>query len=140
MRIKVLVFVLLLACGIALPLCAQGPGGPPAPPSPEQQLQRLDEKLALTDDQKTQVLQILTERSDAMKTLMEDQSASMPDKFSEMIKLRDASNSRIRELLNPDQQATFDKMVAEEAARMGHGPGNGPTDGPPDGSGPPPEM
>jgi len=132
----------LLLCAMVVPLCAQGPGGPPPPmpERPEQELKRLDKKLKLNDEQKTKVLAILRERSSAIKALMDDHDTSMSEKFPQMANLWDTSNSRIRDLLTTDQQATFDKLLAEEASRREQVPPDGPPNGPPDAGAPPPRQ
>ena len=142
MRWTVLFSGTLLLCAMVVPLCAQGPGGPPPPrpERPEQELRRLNKKLKLNDEQKTKVMVILRERSSGIKALMDDQDTSMSEKFPQMAKLWDTGNSRIRDLLTPDQRATFDKLLAEEASRREHGPPDGPSNGPPEAGAPPPPQ
>jgi len=142
MRWTVLFFGTLLLCAMVVPLCAQGPGGPPPPrpERPEQELRRLNKKLKLNDEQKTKVMVILRERSSGIKALMDDQDTSMSEKFPQMAKLWDTGNSRIRDLLTPDQRATFDKLLAEEASRRERRRRDGPSNGPPDVGAPPPPQ
>ncbi len=85
------------------------------------------------------MLPILAERGAAIKALIEDEDTAMADKFRRMMKLRDASNGRIRALLTESQQPIFDKMLADEMRRRESGPGDGPMGPPPDGGGPPPQ-
>lgn len=97
-----------------------------SPPTPERIMARMDQKLHFTDDQKTKVLVILREETVRMKTQWKDSAC----KFDA---LREDGANRIRAVLDPAQQATFDAMKRdfEKRRRQGCPP-------PPDGSAPPP--
>lgn len=138
----VLAFAILATLAIARAGMAQGPAGSPpmvARQSPEQELKRLDKRLKFSDEQKPKIFAIITGRSSAIKTLMEDQDMPMADKFPRMMELMDASNAHIRELLTEAQRPTFDKMLADDMKRREQDAGDGPMGPPPDGVGPPPQ-
>lgn len=88
--------------------------------SPERQLQRLNENLNLTDDQKSQIKPILEDRQKAMEQLHNDSSMSEDDKRAKMHSLMEDSNTKIRAVLNDDQKQKFDKMQERMRDRMQH--------------------
>ncbi len=99
---------------------AQGQAGPRAGGrmNPEEQLQRLAKDLNLTDDQKGQIKPILEERHDKMQKLFSDESLSQGDRRSKMREIFEASNKKIRDVLNDDQKKKFDEMQARRRERM----------------------
>src|SRR5438034_7794386 len=73
-------------------------------PSVEDQIKNLTEKLSLTDDQQAKIKPILEDSRAQMQKVMQDDSMSREDKMAKGRTLREASNSKIREVLNDDQK------------------------------------
>jgi hypothetical protein len=86
--------------------------------SPDQQLQRLDQALNLSDEQKNQIRPILEDRSQKMQSLHSDSSLSQEDKRSKMRSIFEDSNGKIRAVLNDDQKQKFDQMQQQKRERM----------------------
>ncbi|MHB1022341.1 MAG: hypothetical protein ACYC46_02670 [Acidobacteriaceae bacterium] len=123
---------------IALPSHAQNQDAPPPPPSQDQttpppppppggrmrggdrQLQMMTKRLNLNTDQQTQVKAILKERRSQMQALRADTSTAPEDRRTKMMSIMQESNSKIRALLNEDQQKQFDQMQARMRERMQH--------------------
>lgn len=91
----------------------------------------LSKQLDLTDDQKTKLKPILDDESKQMKTVHEDTSLSQDQKRDKMKEIRATTNSKIEDILTPDQQKKFKELNAE--GREHHGK----TTNPPSGSTPP---
>jgi hypothetical protein len=86
-------------------------------------VQRLNEALQLSDDQKAKITAIAEKQTEAMQALR----AKMQD-------LQKASHDEIRALLTPDQQKKFDSMPPPGPGRGGRrdgGPGGPGGDAPP---------
>jgi periplasmic protein CpxP/Spy len=81
--------------------------------SPEQRATRLAERLSLSDDQKAKVQKIY---EDAQKDMQGMQGASREDRMAKM----QATNDKVREVLNDDQKKKFDDMQQQMRQR---GPG-----------------
>ena len=71
--------------------------------------EKMRQELNLTDDQTTQVRAILDETSNEYKALREE----LRPRFEEP---RLKARTKIRALLNPDQQKKFDALVAQQDA------------------------
>ena len=128
----------LLMAAVTGRIYAQMPMEGPPPmaerSTPEEELKRLTKALKLTEPQKSQILPVLKERSDAINRLFGEQSVPMQERFSKIIELMDRSNATIRLILTEAQKKKFDKTVADEKKRSEAGP----EDGPPPGDMPPP--
>jgi protein CpxP len=117
--------VFLLACGAY----AQSPGGPGGqgerrggrmgrgPMSVDDQVKLLTGKLQLTDDQQTKVKAILEDQHQQSEALRKDESVSREDRMTKFRALREASDSKIRELLTDDQKKAFDQWQQERRER-----------------------
>ncbi len=81
------------------------------------QLDSLAVQLHLSDDQKDKVGAILKDEKAAHKVLKKDASVPEEVKPARNREITDQHNSQIRELLNPDQQTTFDQITAKAATR-----------------------
>ena len=143
-KIFVLTVLLLVFLPAQIHLVAQpmpqGPTDGPPPmanrTSPEQELERLDQSLKLSEEQKAQILPLLKERADAIEKLVEDQDTSMRDKLPKILAIIDQSNEQIRGFLTDSQKKKFDSMVVDEKKQREMGPDDGPTGGPPPGDAP----
>jgi Spy/CpxP family protein refolding chaperone len=83
----------------------------------EDQLKNLTEKLSLTADQQAKIKPILEDSRAEYKKLMQDDSISREDKMAKGRSLREATNSKIRDVLNDDQKKKFDDMQKEMEER-----------------------
>lgn len=116
-----------------------GPQGHPGPPSPADHVKMLDKELNLTADQKTKITQILEDQQAQMKKMREDTSTPRDQKMAMMKEQHQAVHSKIRALLDPDQQKKFDEaMKRMQQEHMGHGMGDGHGQGQGQGQEPPP--
>lgn len=79
-------------------------------PDPKKQVERLSKRLNLTDDQKAQLLPILTDRQQQMQTIRQDTSLSRQDRREKMRSLMQDSNTKIVALLNDDQKQKYTDM------------------------------
>jgi Spy/CpxP family protein refolding chaperone len=70
---------------------------------PAQMVQRLDQALELTDDQKAKITDISKKQAEQMQALRDEMRAKMQD-------LEKARHDQIRALLTADQQKKFDAM------------------------------
>jgi len=96
------------------------------------ELQRLDRKLKLTDDQKGQIKPFLEDREQKLQGLRSDRSLSGRDRHSKRMSIFEDNNRKIREVLNDDQKTKFDKMPQYGRAQVqGHRPGGGTATGTP---------
>jgi hypothetical protein len=99
-------------------------------------LERLKEKLSLTDDQTGQIKQILKEQMQQGRALRQDDSLSDDDRRAKMLALMKTAHDQIRALLTPDQQKIFDTMPMGGGRRRGSE--EGASGAPPPGEPPPP--
>jgi periplasmic protein CpxP/Spy len=83
-------------------------------PSVDDQVNNLDQKLKLSDEQKTQVHSILQDQRDKMTALFQDQSTPQQERRAKMREVHEASNNKIREILNDDQKKKFDEYEKEQ--------------------------
>ena len=97
----------------------EAPPPPPPPPGAAQnpladRMRDMAAQLNLTDDQKKKSAPILLAQGPKLKALRDDTSMSQGDKLKKLIEIRDDSDSKVRAVLTPDQQAKFDKIRAEQ--------------------------
>lgn len=112
----------------------QGPppgGGMHGRGGPEHQVEMLTKRLNLSPDQVTQVKAIDLDTMTQMKAVHEDTSLSQDDRHAKMMSIHQASETKIRAVLNDDQKTKFDAMVAHRRDRMQHGNGEAPPPPPP---------
>ena len=87
--------------------------------SVDDQIKHLSKKLDLSADQQTKLKPILEDQRKQMEAIHSDSSLSREDRMTKMQALRQSSDTQIKSVLNDDQQKSFDKMRADEQARMG---------------------
>jgi Spy/CpxP family protein refolding chaperone len=95
---------------------AQG-GRHGGPGMEEHQIERLTKKLNLSPDQVTQVKAIDDNSRQQMMALRSDSSVTGADRHSKMMAIHQASQDKIRGVLNDEQKTKFDAMQAEMKAR-----------------------
>lgn len=76
----------------------------------ERKVEHLDSKLDLTDEQKTRVESILESKHQQAKAIFEESRPKLQA-------LKKSTDTEIRAILTPDQQAKFDKLAAEKEAK-----------------------
>jgi protein CpxP len=94
-------------------------------------MQQIKEKLGLSDAQARQMAEIMKDRQKQGKDLRDDTTLSREDRKSKMDELTQATRGKIRAILTPDQQKTFDQMPALGAGHRPPPPAKGVPDGPP---------
>ena len=140
-----LAIIVALAASLAI---AQGPGGRPGGPGgpggqrggfrmdPKQYVEMLDKQLKLSPTQKKEIIAMQTSRTaemDKLRNAPGDRTSKRP----QMEKLRGTYTAKMKKILNKEQQAKFEKMMAEMRARFGGGRPGGPGGGRPGAGGPP---
>ncbi len=103
--------------------------------SPDQMVARLDQRLHLSDDQKTKIRSILQDQHDAMEKVRSDSTLAPEDRRAKMQSIAADHHDQIKNVLNDQQKQEYDQMM-QRRGRMGNG-GNPPPP-PPDGQSPPP--
>ena len=96
-------------------------------PDPKKQVERLSKRLNLSDDQKTQLLPILTDRQQQMQSIRQDTSLSQQDRREKVRSVMQDSNTKITALLNNDQKQKYEEMQKQmrERAREHRGSSTG---------------
>lgn len=87
-------------------LSAQENKAPRGRMSPEQQLERYDQQLTLTAEQKTKIKDILTKAQEKIQALPQEERREKGRQISQ------ETNKEIRALLTAEQQTKFDEMNA----------------------------
>ena len=94
---------------------------------PQREVNRLGRKLNLTDDQKNQILPILTERQQTMRSIHQDSSLSAEDRKAKMHSAWEDSDAKIKAVLNDQQKQKYEEMQQARRERMNHHREQGPT-------------
>jgi periplasmic protein CpxP/Spy len=87
---------------------------------PQRQVQRLAKRLQLTSEQQTQLLPILSQRSEQMKAIRNDTTLSATDRRAKMRDLRHESETQIKNVLTDTQKQQYDSMVQQRRSHMKH--------------------
>ncbi|QPH39588.1 hypothetical protein [Pedobacter endophyticus] len=86
---------------------------------PEDRVKQLDEKLKLSDDQKTKLTTVFTEQADAMKKMREEgQGGDRAAMREKMQKMRTDNDVKVNAVLTADQQKTYKTWQDEQRAEM----------------------
>lgn len=135
--LRVATFAVCTTMLTAMPLLAQD-NLAPAPPQADQssqpdqaappmrgyghrgghQLEMLTKRLNLSPDQVTQIKAINEDTRTQAMAVRGDQSLSQADRRSKMMDIRKTSQDKVRAVLNDDQKAKYDAMLAERKERM----------------------
>ncbi len=114
---------LMMICGLMLGIAgfaqAQQGGGRGMMMKPEERVKQLDEKLKLSDDQKTKLTAVFTEQSEAMKKMREEAQAGDREAMRDKIKKFRAENDvKVAAVLNDEQKKTYEAWQKEQRAEM----------------------
>ncbi len=101
-------------------------GDHPQMPSIDEQVQRLSDRINLTNDQQTKVKTILEDQHTQAVALMKDDSTSQDDKKQKFMALRQTTISKIKDTLNDDQKKKFDAYLQEMQAQRENAGGGSP--------------
>lgn len=93
-----------------------GPGGRMGGMNPEARVKQLDEKLKLSDDQKTKLTAIFTEQAEAMKKAREEGQAGGGREA--MMKMREENEKKVNAVLTADQQKAYKAWQEEQRAEI----------------------
>lgn len=124
MKKLVMIFALLL--GVAGFANAQQGGGQGRGPGrggmmmkPEERVKQLDEKLKLSDDQKTKLTAVFTAQQEDMKKLREEmQGGDRGAMMEKMQKFRTDSEAKVTAVLTEDQKKAYKTWQDEQRAEM----------------------
>ena len=117
---KKLVLSLVLVAGLAFAANAQQGGGRMAQATPEEKVKQLDEKVKLSDEQKTKATVVYTEAAEAQKKMREEMQAGVDRQgmMEKMQKMTADTDKKLNEMLTADQQKTYKTWQDElKAAR-----------------------
>jgi Spy/CpxP family protein refolding chaperone len=101
------------------------PGGPPSGgehkkagekgkmPSPSDRVEKMKENLGLSDEQATQIKEILTSETKDLEALKKDESVPMEQKKEKAAAIREGNKAKIDALLTPEQKAKADAARAK---------------------------
>jgi len=91
---------------------AQSPSQGSGPASNiDDQVKILSSELNLNADQQAKVKSILTDQHQQAMSVVQDNSMSREDKLTKIRSLREATISKVRQTLTPDQQPKFEQMI-----------------------------
>jgi Spy/CpxP family protein refolding chaperone len=119
---------LMMICGLMLGIAGfanaqqgggQGGGQGRMMMKPEDRVKQLDEKLKLSDDQKTKLTAVFTEQVEAMKKFREEMQGGDRDAMREkMQKMRADNDAKVTAVLTDDQKKTYEAWQKEQRAEM----------------------
>ena len=126
MKKPIAIISALVACtlGAALAVAQTPPAG--GPPDPQARMDALAKQLALTDAQKPQFAQILTEERTNLTASMKqekDQSTDVQTAHQNHQKIEDSAMAKLKPVLSDEQYRKYQGIVEAEAyARHHHAP------------------
>jgi protein CpxP len=114
---------LLMICGLMLGIAgfaqAQQGGGRGMMMKPEERVKQLDEKLKLSEEQKTKLTAVFTEQAESMKKMREEMQGGDRDAMREKIqKFRAENDVKVSAILTDDQKKTYEVWQKEQRAEM----------------------
>ncbi len=86
---------------------------------PTKRTEMLTQRLGLSSDQQSKVLETLKSEQSQMEALRSDSSLSREDRRAKMMDIRKSANDQVRAILNPDQQKKWDEMQARREQWQG---------------------
>ena len=109
----------LLVCAFAIGISAASyaqQGGGRMRVTPEKQVETLKTSLALNDDQTAKVTTIVKAQAKVMDSLRQAANGDWQSMRPAMTALRKTTSTKIMAILTPDQQTTYKKQLADQAA------------------------
>ena len=88
------------------------------PMDPQHEMQHMTKALNLSSDQQSQIMPILQNRSDQMMQMHQDTSMSQSDRMAKMKAMDQDSNAKVEAVLNDQQKAKYEKMMARRRKHM----------------------
>ncbi len=128
---------LLIICGLLFSVVTfanaqQGGGQRRGPATPEERVKQLDEKVKLTDEQKTKATAVYAEAAEAQKKMREEMQGGGGDRqamMEKMQKMTADTDAKINAFLNDDQKKSYkawqDEMKAAREKAMKERQGGG---------------
>jgi hypothetical protein len=83
-----------------------------------QKLEKMSQALQLTPQQKQQIRPILMEEAPKLKALKENTSLGPMQKAMQMRQIAEATDAKLKPILNPQQYQTWEQMRAQERQQM----------------------
>ncbi|MFZ0313449.1 MAG: hypothetical protein WAL85_12145 [Candidatus Korobacteraceae bacterium] len=122
-RIAVIVFALLAALALCTPvIAAQNNMGGMSPQGNNaeamQRLEKMSAALQLTPEQKRQVAPIIMDEAPKLKALKSDTSLPPMQKAMKLRQISEATDAKMKPILNPQQYQTLMQMQAQERQQM----------------------
>lgn len=131
-NMKKLVLSLVLVAGLAFAANAQQGGQGRRMMAPEDRVKQLDEKVKLTDDQKTKATAVYTEAAEAQKKMREEMQGGGGDMSAmreKMQKMQADVDTKVTAILTEDQKKAYkawqDEMKAAREKAMKERQGGG---------------
>ena len=87
-------------------------------PTPDQVVSRMNEKLNLSEDQKSRITPIIADRQAQMKAVMADGSGRRMQKAKKAKSIMSDSDQKIMAVLNDDQKKKYEQMKDEMRDQM----------------------
>jgi Spy/CpxP family protein refolding chaperone len=116
-KIAIIVFAGLAALALCAPMVAaqDNMGGNP---EAMQRLEKMSAALQLTPQQKQQVAPIIMAEAPKVKALKSDTSMAPMQKAMKMRQISEATDAKMKPILNPQQYQTLMQMQAQERQEM----------------------
>ena len=93
-------------------------GAPGAGAAIREQLQKAQDDLKLTDEQKTKMQEAQREQAEKMRALMQDLSIPREEKIEKMKELRASQETKLKSILTPEQFEKWTKMRSEMQGQL----------------------
>lgn len=121
MKTKKIIKIIVTATFLVSAICfaQMGGSGGPQPPNAEDMVANLAEKLSLTEDQQSAILELFTEQFEEMEELRE--SGDMESGREKMDELREEMDKKIKALLTEEQIEIYEEMQ-NSRPQPGQGP------------------
>ena len=84
-------------------------------------MQKMDEELKLTEEQKTKIRESRTALGEKMRALQQNQDLTPEAKREKMKELRDSNQATMKTILTPEQFEKWQKMTQPMVGRPGRG-------------------
>jgi len=103
----------LVATGHLATAQEQKGGGQKRGPSVEQRMERMNEELKLTDEQKPKVKAALEESQKKRQEIFTDSSVPREERREKMRGIMEKENKKLKEILTADQYTKYEKMLED---------------------------